>query len=219
MRLYDREDTAFQGLDLDGCLLVAASAGEPSVAQAEFAVIRDALASATDLGPEPWERWQRHRFDLSADRLRGYLEPTGAFLDTIELGGPWDVMEGLHQQVKSGLSAHGIALCHFSHPTLQGCCAYFTFGGSRDTEEEAERVYLACWRETMARALEAGATISHHHGVGRARRDWVKTELGGWWGVWDSVRASLDPLGTLNPNAVGGRGDKGAKNSLEDNLE
>jgi alkyldihydroxyacetonephosphate synthase len=56
----------------------------------------------------------------------------------------------------------------------------------------------------MGAALELGATISHHHGVGRVRARWVADEMGGWMKVWRAVRASIDPEGIMNPRAVGG---------------
>src|SRR5438034_9173232 len=72
MRLYDAEDPAFNGSDLDSgeCMLVVATAGLKDVAAAEAGAVEGFAAGAKKLGHEPWERWQRHRFDLSADRLK-----------------------------------------------------------------------------------------------------------------------------------------------------
>jgi alkyldihydroxyacetonephosphate synthase len=99
----------------------------------------------------------------------------------------------------------GLALCHFSHAYEQGCCAYFTFGGSADGEPEARAAYLRAWEGAMSAAGDLGATISHHHGVGQARARWVAGEMGGWMRVWRVVRDGLDPDGMMNPRAVGGR--------------
>src|SRR5260370_11167641 len=135
-RLYDPEDTAFNGYDLPtgGCLLVVATAGLASVARAEAEAVKSIAGAADDLGEEPWLRWQNHRFDLSAERLRGFLEPPGSYLDTIELAAPSTVLRELHPRVKTAIAAAGLALCHFSHAYEQGCCAYFTFGASQDTD-------------------------------------------------------------------------------------
>ncbi len=208
LRLYDPEDSALQGFTEGGCLLVGAAAGPRPVAGAEAAVLAEAIEAAggEPLGEEPWQRWQRHRFDLSADRLRDLLEPAGAYLDTIELGAAWSVVPGLYEEVKGHLAGTaGLALCHFSHGSGQGCCAYFTFAGTAPDEPAAQAAYEAAWAGTMDVALRRGATISHHHGVGRARARWIRAELGGWWDVWDEVRRTFDPDGRLNPHAVGGR--------------
>ena len=206
LRLYDPADTAFQGLD-GGCLLVGAAAGQRAVAEAEAGVLAGLAggAGAEPLGEAPWERWLAHRFDLSAERLREFLRPPGAFLDTIELAATWTALPGLYEDVRDHLAtAAGLALCHFSHAYAQGCCAYFTFAGSAADEAAAEAAYRDAWRGTMELALRHGATISHHHGVGQARAPWIRSEMGGWWDVWSRVRLALDPSGRLNPRGMGG---------------
>jgi alkyldihydroxyacetonephosphate synthase len=206
MRLYDVEDTAFSGYDLPngGCLLVVANAGLSGVARAEAEAVKNIATGSHDLGEDPWLRWQKHRFDLSAERLKSFLEPAGAYLDTIELAAPWTVLHELHIRVKSAIAVGGLALCHFSHAYEHGCCAYFTFGGSGDTEQDARSAYMRAWEGAMTTALELGATISHHHGVGRVRARWVADEMGGWMRVWQSIKDGLDPKGVMNPRAVGG---------------
>jgi alkyldihydroxyacetonephosphate synthase len=206
MRLYDAEDSAFNGYDLASgeCALVVATAGLGAVAEAEASAIERFATNARALGEEPWQRWQRHRFDLSADRLRAFLEPAGAYLDTIELAAYWTVLPQLHGRVKSAIAVGGLALCHFSHAYEQGCCAYFTFGGSGDTEAEARAAYGRAWEGAMSTAIDLGATITHHHGVGQARARWVADEMGGWMRVWRAVREGIDAGGLMNPRAVGG---------------
>jgi alkyldihydroxyacetonephosphate synthase len=205
MRLYDPEDSLFQGVET-GCLLVVATAGEPEVAEAEARVVARLCAAGTDGGPAPWERWLAHRYDLSADRLRDLLEPPGAYVDTIEVAASWTRLPGVYREIKAVLAAgSGLTLCHFSHAYPQGCCAYFTFAGSAADEAAALAAYEAGWAAVMRICLEQGATISHHHGVGQARAAWARAEMGGWWPVWLAVRQALDPAGSMNPNALGGR--------------
>lgn len=206
MRLYDPEDTAFGGFDLPtgSSLLVIATAGVQAVAEAEAAAVKRFAGAADDLGEPPWQRWQKHRFDLSAERLKTFLEPPGSYIDTIELAAPWTVLPELHERVKAAIAVGGLALCHFSHAYEQGCCAYFSFGGSADSEAEARAAYGRAWEGAMSIALEMGATISHHHGTGQARARWVADEMGGWMRVWRAVRDGLDPNRIMNPRALGG---------------
>jgi len=206
MRLYDPEDTVFNGYDVaaDGCVLVVATAGLAEVAKAEANAVRRFAGDATELGDEPWLRWESHRFSLSAERLKALLDPPGAYVDTIELAAPWTVLPNLHARVKSAIAVGGLALCHFSHAYQQGCCAYFSFGGSADTEAEARAAYGRAWEGAMTAALELGATISHHHGTGQVRSRWVADEMGGWMRVWRAVKDGIDPKGTMNPRALGG---------------
>jgi alkyldihydroxyacetonephosphate synthase len=206
MRLYDPEDSAFNGFELaeGGCALVVATAGLAEVARSEADAVKSLAGSATDLGTGPWERWQRHRFDLSAERLKTFLEPPNSYLDTIELAAPWTVLHELHARVKPAIGLGGLALCHFSHAYEQGCCAYFSFGGSAGSEQDARAAYGRAWEGAMSAALELGATISHHHGVGQVRARWVADEMGGWLKVWRVVKEGLDPHGIMNPRAMGG---------------
>jgi alkyldihydroxyacetonephosphate synthase len=206
MRLYDPADAAFNGCDLptDGCLLVVAAAGPSGVAKAEADVVKNLAGAATDLGEEPWERWKRHRFDLSAERLKSLLAPPASYVDTIELAAPWTVLPKLYARVQAAISVGGLALCHFSHAYEQGCCAYFSFAGAGDTEEGARSAYNRAWEGAMTAALELGATISHHHGTGQARARWIADEMGGWMRVWRAVKEALDPPGIMNPRALGG---------------
>lgn len=206
MRLYDAEDTVFNGYEVgEGeCMLVVATAGTDEVAAAEAAAVKKLAGGSHGMGEGPWERWQKHRFDLSAERLKTFLEPAGAYLDTIELAALWTVLPELHTRVKAAIGGDAMALCHFSHAYEQGCCAYFSFAGSAGTEAEARAKYVRAWESAMSAALELGATISHHHGVGQARSRWVADEMGGWMRVWRAVREGLDPTGTMNPRAVGG---------------
>jgi alkyldihydroxyacetonephosphate synthase len=206
LRLYDPEDSAFSGFETSGgeCVLVAATAGLSSVADAEARAIQEFAGGARELGEEPWRRWQEKRFDLSAERLKAFLQPAGSYLDTIELAALWSVLPELHRKVKAAIGVGGMALCHFSHAYGQGCCAYFSFAGAAGTESEARAAYGRAWEGAMSAALELGATISHHHGVGQARSRWVADEMGGWMRVWRAVKEGLDPQGTMNPRAVGG---------------
>src|SRR2546427_1383232 len=207
MRLYDHEDSVFSRFEVsDGeCVMVIATAGEEEVARAEAGVVRRLTAGAKDLGDEPWRRWQERRFALSAEWLKGILQPAGSYVDTIELAAPWTVLPQLHERVKTAIAVGGLALCHFSHAYEQGCCAYFSFAGAAGSGEEARAGYSRAWEGAMSAGLELGATISHHHGTGQALARWVVAEMGGWLRVWRSAREGLDPPGSMNPNAMGGR--------------
>lgn len=207
MRLYDPEDSAFQGHG-DGCLLVVAAAGPRALAKAEADLLAGLVreAGGQPLGEEPWSHWLAHRYDLSADRLRDFLRPPGAYLDTIELAALWTALPALYTDIKRHLSdSANLAMCHFSHAYAQGCCAYFTFAGTAADEAAAEAAYLEAWSGAMNAALRHGATISHHHGLGRARSQWAQAELGGWWEILRRVRHGLDGEERLNPSALGGR--------------
>jgi len=206
LRLYDAEDTAFGGFEVDAgqCVLIAATAGLTAIAESEAHAVENFAEGSRPLGEAPWQAWRQKRFDLSAERLKKFLEPPGSFLDTIEVAGRWTILPELHARVKAAIAVGGVSLCHFSHAYEQGCCAYFTFGGSGETEDEARAAYGRAWEGAMSAARELGATISHHHGVGQVRARWIADEMGGWMKVWRAVKEGIDPHGIMNPRAVGG---------------
>jgi len=54
----------------------------------------------------------------------------------------------------------------------------------------------------MEATLAAGGTISHHHGIGRVRRDWLPKELGSAYDALRTLQHAFDPLGIMNPGAL-----------------
>ena len=49
----------------------------------------------------------------------------------------------------------------------------------------------------------AGATVSHHHGIGLLRAAAVPRELGSAAAVVQALKDALDPVGILNPGKMG----------------
>jgi alkyldihydroxyacetonephosphate synthase len=94
-----------------------------------------------------------------------------------------------------------LVLCHVSHVYETGASLYFTVAAKLG-DHPLER-----WREAKAAATEAmlehGATITHHHAVGRDHRDWLAEEVGDLGvEVLRAVKATLDPRGILNPGVL-----------------
>ncbi|NQU07573.1 MAG: hypothetical protein HQ583_03350, partial [Candidatus Abyssubacteria bacterium] len=45
--------------------------------------------------------------------------------------------------------------------------------------------------------------ISHHHGIGRLRRDWMPKEIGqAGVGLLQSIKRALDPTNFMNPGVL-----------------
>jgi FAD/FMN-containing dehydrogenase len=80
------------------------------------------------------------------------------------------------------------------------------------TAEVAAVVSYAAMEATLA----AGGTISHHHGIGQVRREWLRRELGSAYPLLVALKHALDPLGIMNPGAllsepVGEPSDRGGR--------
>jgi alkyldihydroxyacetonephosphate synthase len=59
------------------------------------------------------------------------------------------------------------------------------------------------WEAGQRAALSAGANLSHHHGVGYSRAQFMEQALGNGLGVLRSIKKTLDPHGILNPGKLG----------------
>jgi alkyldihydroxyacetonephosphate synthase len=217
VRLYDETDTALvfssQGLEVPhGCLLVVGCEGRDDVASFTADVVRGIAREhgAEDLGAEPGEHWRAHRHDMSF-RFAEYMKPGGAFgdaltLDTMEVAATWGRLVDTYDRVRAALAEHAdLVLAHVSHVYPEGASIYFTFGAVNDGDEErALERYDAAWEAGQRAALAAGATGSHHHGVGLLRAPYLPDELGTvGFDVLRRVKAALDPQGLLNPGKLG----------------
>ncbi|TMR10350.1 FAD-linked oxidase C-terminal domain-containing protein, partial [Nonomuraea zeae] len=154
------------------------------------------------LGAAPGEAWEHGRF--SAPYLRDSLLAAGATVETLESAGFWANLPRLYDAVRlTLLGALGapLVMCHISHVYETGASLYFTVVTPQDADPVAqwERAKTA----VNAAIVEAGGTITHHHGVGRDHREAYAAELGPVGAaVLQAVKARLDPAGILNPGVL-----------------
>jgi len=90
---------------------------------------------------------------------------------------------------------------HQSHAYLDGACLYFTFAGQ--PIEDVTDFYRRAWNVAMDEVINLGASISHHHGIGRNRARFVSRALGDAVVVLEGMKDVLDPQHILNPGVLG----------------
>jgi alkyldihydroxyacetonephosphate synthase len=213
VRLYDEADTGLSHPEFGGgCLLVCVAEGWPPLVDLEVAALGEAVAAAggEDRGEEPARHWHAHRYDVSY-RLAEFIKPGGAFgdavaVDTMEVAACWARLPALYEGVRAALAGvMDLVLCHASHAYPDGACLYFTFGAAGAGDEPGVQArYAAAWDAGQHAALDAGATITHHHGVGLLRAAWLAEELGeGGMTMLRRIKAALDPAGVANPGKLG----------------
>jgi alkyldihydroxyacetonephosphate synthase len=179
-----------------GCLLVVGFEGEARVVEAAAAAALPLLAAgAEDLGPEPGERWYASRHAVSY-KLMPVFE-RGGFADTMEVGVRWSELEATWSAVRRALAPHAVVMAHMSHLYPEGGSIYFSFAGAGDAE-----TYRTVWDLAMRAVLDAGATTTHHHGVGELKAAAATEEVGPAVEGWRALRAVLDPHGILNPGRL-----------------
>ena len=155
-----------------------------------------------DLGPGPGEHWLEHRYAVSY-KLSPSLD-AGAFVDTMEVATTWDRLADLYATVRRALRDHAFVMAHFSHAYEEGCSIYFTFTGWSGDAAHGIGRYDATWSAALEAVASAGATISHHHGVGMAKQRFMARELGaGGQRLLRALKGAADPAGILNPGKLG----------------
>jgi alkyldihydroxyacetonephosphate synthase len=207
LRLYDEIEAgrSFAGAAKDGeSLLLVLTEGPEDLVDAEIAAsTRIAIESGGHaIGVEPVDSWLHHRNAVPGFE---YFLKQGMVVDTIEVASTWDRIDDLYAGVLAGMRAvPGILVAsgHSSHSYGTGTNIYFTFAGRPERPEDLESLYFGIWGAAMEATLAAGGTISHHHGIGRIRREWLARELGSAYPLLGTIRNALDPLGIMNPGAL-----------------
>jgi alkyldihydroxyacetonephosphate synthase len=158
------------------------------------------------LGHRPGDAWLRSRY--SGPYLRDELLNRGVLAETLETATSWSNLTALHHAVgealRAALAGRGtppLVMCHVSHLYPSGASLYFTFLARQ--EEDA----LAQWRAAKTAASEAivaaGATITHHHAIGRDHREWMRAEVGETGlELLRAAKERLDPAGIMNPGKL-----------------
>jgi alkyldihydroxyacetonephosphate synthase len=230
-RLLDAREAMLHGVSADGVtvlLLAFESADHPLDAWIDRALSLAKAAGGTcpdgtrlrDAGQGTEERtgaaeaergdaaaWRQAFFD--APYLQSALITMGVIADTFETACTWDGFDALHRAVKDAVRGAmqdacgaGVISCRFTHVYPDGPAPYYTFLAPARPGEE-----LAQWERIKRVASDAlianGATITHHHAVGRLHRPWHERERPEPFGrALQAAKRALDPAGILNPGVL-----------------
>jgi alkyldihydroxyacetonephosphate synthase len=160
-------------------------------------------SGAAPLGRGPGEAWAAARF--AGPFTRDHLLDRGVLVETLETATTWSGLEALHGAVRDALAGaleHSLVGCHVSHLYPTGASLYFTVLAPQDRDDPAGQ-----WGRAKAAATDAivagGATITHHHAVGRDHAPWLPAEAGAAGvGVLRTLKDRLDPAGIMNPGKL-----------------
>jgi len=191
-----------------GLTIVGFEGDEESVARRRALAVRELRSGgAAYLGQAAGRSWEYGRYQ--GPYLRDTLMEMGAMVETLETSHTWSRLGELHEAVAAAIHGSlasqgtpGLVFCHLSHAYPDGASLYFTFiARSRHGEE------IAQWRRVKRAASEAivacGATITHHHAVGRDHAPYMEAEVGRTGlDVLRAVKDQLDPSGIMNPEKL-----------------
>jgi alkyldihydroxyacetonephosphate synthase len=213
LRLSDEAETAVNLADpaaagstgAGGCLMITGYEGTPE----QTALLRSGVTAALvalgaeSLGEEPGEKWRTGRY--RGPYLRDQLFEVGGLVETLETATFWSNVDDLKAAVTAALmdslGANTMVLCHISHVYDAGASLYFTVLTTAAADPITQ--WAAAKKAANAAIRGAGATITHHHGVGTDHRDTYAQEIGPL-GVemLRAVKASVDPRGIMNPGIL-----------------
>lgn len=205
LRLYDdREAERSYHTPAGTHLLLAHDEGDRVLVEFTIGIVDTCCeeAGATMLDAALVAHWLEKRNDVAALEAlisRGYV------VDTMEVAGRWRDLPAIYDATVDALLAVPgtiAATAHQSHSYPDGACLYFTFAGKVDADDRTS-YHNALWDAGQRAALDHGASLSHHHGVGLVRSRYVADALGPAFDVLVAVKHALDPNGVLNPGKLG----------------
>jgi alkyldihydroxyacetonephosphate synthase len=106
------------------------------------------------------------------------------------------------RRVLDEVCGSGFISCRFTHVYPDGPAPYYTFLGPATVGSELDQ-----WQEVKSAVSdvlsEHGATITHHHAVGRTHRPWYDQERPDLFAEGlSALRDTCDPGGVMNPGVL-----------------
>jgi len=143
--------------------------------------------------------WEKGRF--TDPYLRDSMQDFGIVTDTLECTVMWSNMEEVHQKVREYCHSRPdtIVTTHLSHAYPQGANLYFIFFAKMNTLDD----YLTYHRGILDAIQKSGATMSHHHGIGKMFGPWLEGQMGRLeYSTLKTLKNHFDPDNIMNPGGT-----------------
>ncbi|CAJ0578791.1 unnamed protein product, partial [Mesorhabditis spiculigera] len=154
-----------------------------------------------------------YRLTFAIAYLRDLGMEYGVLGESFETSVPWDKVLNLCRNVKqlikreakeAGVKYPALASCRVTQVYDAGACVYFYFGFNARGLDNALEVYDRI--ETAARdeIIACGGSISHHHGIGKLRKQWMQGTVGSvGMDLLKAIKLELDPTNVFaNGNLI-----------------
>jgi alkyldihydroxyacetonephosphate synthase len=218
IRIYDQSETNRHFVDIQEAknkvMVVFVCEGNENLVNIEEMITREKCEKNKGVfcGESPVNHWFETRFNVTETSS---MPPYNLVFDTIEVASLWEDAAKIYHNVTENMNkikGNLLITAHISHFYPNGVGIYFTFGGVPPREKSDLEFYQECWDMTISSVLDAGGSISHHHGIGINRSHWMGKEWGKSFNIMKKFKKLLDPNNILNPgkiyNNVWERGEK-----------
>jgi len=210
MRLYDLPAAAHSlsrviGRSLTEPTTVLVFEGRPELirVEASLAVDHGIACGGRELERSVSEAWWNYRFDFYHPP---HYPTLPAMWGTIDVVATYDrilpTYTALQQALVPRFADYNLRLTtHLSHWYDWGSMLYARFMIPEGPQDPAEAMELNAqiWQVGVETALECGAVINDHHGVGLKLAPFLHRQYGPAYAVLMAVKRALDPHGIMNP--------------------
>lgn len=184
------------------CILLGTADGEKHFAANVCSKVKQTCRKygAFDLGIAGVTRsWEKSRF--TDPFMREDMMDFGILIDTLECAVTWESLPSVHEQVRAVIKGRPRTICmtHLSHAYPQGCNLYFIFIAKMSEIND----YLQLQYSVLDAILKAGASMSHHHGIGKQTGPWLEAQIGRQqMDIIRVLRDHFDPHHIMNPGGT-----------------
>lgn len=143
--------------------------------------------------------WEKGRF--TDPYLRDSMQDFGILTDTLECSVLWSNMDKVHQSVRAYCHSrpNTVVTTHLSHAYPQGANLYFIFITKMNNIDD----YIAYHSGILDAIQKSGASMSHHHGIGKMFGPWLEGSLGKTeYSVLKALKKHFDPDNIMNPGGT-----------------
>lgn len=208
LKLYNVDETPLWKLlnskgykDMERCLFLGFTDGEKGYSKNVAKNIKKIAKKFGGMSLTSFvtKSWEKGRFN--DPYLRDTLMDFGITTDTLECTVNWSNMSQVHRDVREVCHAlpNTIVTTHMSHCYPQGANLYFIFITKMDDAEEFRKYHA-----TILDAIQkSGASMSHHHGIGKMFGPWLEGSLGSTeYGVFRALKNYFDKDYNMNPGGT-----------------
>lgn len=210
IRLYDEVEASHKigiyGFEEGYSLLIVGYEGIEEMVDLEQKLVHKTCMaySGNYKGEKAGKEWFESRF--STKKMLDYDRTKGGTADAIEVAAPWDCIVNVWSEMRKALAPLCEVIdCHFSHVYHTGSSVYVIFHAKTNGNDfDAEERYKECLKIAIETSLKFGGNVSHHHGSGKAKAQFLPVEYGSaGYEVMQKIKSVLDPEGILNKGVLG----------------